>query len=223
MDATMIILGIILIILVYILYRYITADKELLQKYLYLGDGNLQPIDNLDKPDSTRYGYGFWIYVNTWDATTTKEIFSVKNETNGTMNIRAILDKDTASMVVEIANTSGSQNIQVTDNFPLQKWVHVVISVDNNYVDNYIDGKLVRSSKVDNVAKPEINNKIHIGGSGFDAYMSKFKRFAYPINPQKAYDEYMDGNGQSNLGIPMYGIDLTILKDNEIYKQVNVL
>ena len=35
----------------------------------------------------------------------------------------------------------------ITDNFPLQKWVCIGLSVDSQFVDGYIDGKLIRSQR----------------------------------------------------------------------------
>lgn len=234
MDVTTIILGIVLIVLLYILYQYLTTDKALLQDYVHLQSGGKEPITDLEKPTTTRYAYGFWIYVNTWDMSNEKIVFSRDK------NIEVYLSKTTASMTVKMytgPNGSTSENIQMSDNFPLQKWVHVIVSVDNEYIDCYLDGKLVRSSKIytpppaDSSSLPTIPREpsgndvpIILGPSGgFDAYVARFKRWIYPINPQTAYDEYMKGNGQNSwTGLPNYGLDLKVLKDNEVYKELSV-
>ena len=227
MDPTFIILGVVLLVLLYIPFVYLTTDNELLQEYVHLDD-NLSPIEDLEKPESTRYAYGFWIYVNTWDSSQTKSIINIQN------NMEIYLDKDTASLMVDIKTGSSNPNdgiIQVSNNFPLQKWVHVIVSFDNEFIDCYMDGKLVRSARIykeDNGVfikplVPAANSKIEFQQGSFDAYMSKLKRWTYPINPQKAYDEYMAGNGQGNFaGVPTYGLDLKVLKDNELYKEINV-
>jgi len=224
MDPTFIILGVILVVLLYILFVYLSTDKELLQEYVHLDD-NLNPITELEKPESSRYAYGFWIYVNTWDSSIEKTIIQIPS------NLKIYLDANTASLKVNVDTTSGTQkNIRVTDNFPLQKWTHVIVSVDNEFVDCYIDGKLVRSSRIyegssGNASKPLIpteSSEIQFG-TQFDAYLSRLKRWTYPVNPQKAYDEYMKGNGQGGFaGIPTYGLDLKVIKDNELYKEINV-
>ena len=43
------------------------------------------------------------------------------------------------------ANEKGT--IVVTDNFPVQSWVHVIVSVSTNYIDTYVNGKLTKSIK----------------------------------------------------------------------------
>ena len=232
MDVTTIILGIVLVVLLYILYQYLTTDKALLQEYVHLQSGGLQPITDLEKPQTPRYAYGFWIYVNTWDISNEKVVFARAG------NIKVYLSKTTASMTVKLnTGASGSSDavIQMSDNFPLQKWVHVIVSVDNEFVDCYLDGKLVRSSKIYTpgvdggqpivpTSPPGNDVPVQLGPSGgFDAYVARFKRWIYPINPQTAYDEYMKGNGQNNWsGLPNYGLDLKVLKDNEVYKELTV-
>lgn len=231
MDATTIILGIVLIILLYILYKYLTTDKALLQEYVHLMSDELKPITDLEKPKTPRYAYGFWIYVNTWDSSQEKIVFIREG------NMSVFLDSNTASLTVRIktgeSNSTTNKTIQMSDNFPMQKWVHCIVSVDNEYVDCYLDGKLVRSARVYTPGgdgspaqipsiPPDNSVPITLGGNGFDAYVSRFKRWLYPINPQTAYDEYMKGNGQSSFGLPSYGLDLTVLKDNEVYKELSV-
>jgi hypothetical protein len=40
-----------------------------------------------------------------------------------------------------------SAPILITDNYPIQKWCYIVISVDSAFIDCYLDGKLVLSQK----------------------------------------------------------------------------
>lgn len=229
MDATTIILGVVLLILLYILYRYLTTDKALLQDYVTLNQ-TLEPITDLEKPQTPRYAYGFWIYVNTWDSSASKVIFGRDK------NMQVELDAQTASCVVTIQTGTSADipsQIQLTDNFPLQKWVHIIVSVDNEFVDCYVDGKLVRSARVYTPGSgsapaaipsipPDNSVPVLLAPVKFDAYVAKFKRWIYPINPQTAYSEYMKGNGQGWPGMPNFGLDMTVMKDNEIYKEITV-
>ena len=231
MDATTIILGIVLIILLYILYKYMTTDNSLLQEYVSLNDTQAV-ITTLEKARTPRYAYGLWIYVNEWDSSTEKTIFKRDG------NMEVVLDATTASCVVKIktgTEATTEHPIQITDNFPLQKWIHLIVSVDNEYVDCYIDGKLVRSARVYTPPAssggtallpsipPEATTGVQLGdGTAFNAYVTKFKRWIYPINPQTAYSEYMAGNGQGWPGLPQFGLDLKLTKDNELYKEVSV-
>ena len=229
MDATTIILGVVLLILLYILYRYLTTDKALLQEYVSL-NSTLEQITDLEKPQTPRYAYGFWIYVNQWDSSTNKVVFGRDK------NLQVSLDSNTASCIVTIQtgpDASIPSTIQLTDNFPLQKWVHVIVSVDNEFVDCYVDGKLVRSARVYTPGTggspaqtpsipPDNSTPVILAPTSFDAYVAKFKRWIYPINPQTAYSEYMKGNGQGWPGMPNFGLDMKVMKDNELYKEITV-
>ena len=124
-------------------------------------------------------------------------------------------------------NKSDSQpiTVEITDSFPLQKWTQIIISVDNQYLDAYIDGKLVKSARVykedengnDMPKVPTASAAMSLGGGTvFDAYVSRFKHWSMPITPQIAWSSYMEGNGDSSLKsyVSSYGVDMSILKDN---------
>ena len=42
-------------------------------------------------------------------------------------------------------NRHYEQIYDITNNFPLQKWTCILVSVDNKIIDVYLDGKLVKS------------------------------------------------------------------------------
>ncbi len=116
--------------------------------------------------------------------------------------------------VSELVADSKSPIINVTDNFPLQKWVFIVVSVDNYIVDVYLDGKLVKSVQISQV-NPDSTSNVYVG-SGYDAYIANFQRWSYPLDPQTAWNSYMSGNGGSSLGsmlgVNNYHMNMNILK-----------
>lgn len=64
------------------------------------------------------------------------------------------------------------QEIEVS-NIPIQKWTQIVVTIDNRFVDIYVDAVLVKSAKLDNVpilnhtdiklGKPKHNPNIYMG------------------------------------------------------------
>ena len=103
---------------------------------------NISAISVTNNPTSSRYAYGLWIYVNSWDNNENKTIY-IRDE-----NIKLYLDTDSPTLKCDITMTDDEvQSFEITDNFPLQKWVYIIISVDNQYIDCYLDGKLVRSGR----------------------------------------------------------------------------
>jgi hypothetical protein len=232
MNGIAIILAIVVILLFYILYRFFMLKSTELTSTASLLDSN-PAISIENKPTSTRYSYGIWIYVNSWDSSIEKTIFDRAN------NIKLYFSPSAPVLNCDITmGDSTSTTIEITDNFPLQKWVHIVTSVDNQYLDAYLDGKLVKSGRLYNekvvavaatstvtavTGSPESTpktpgdeNMIVGGGTNYDAYIAKFNHWALPLDPQTVWSTYSEGNGQSGMNnyISSYGIDLSILKDN---------
>ena len=226
MNVVAIVLAIVVILLFYILYRFFLLKSTELTSTASLNDSN-PSIEITNSPGSTRYSYGVWIYVNSWDSGIQKTIFERAD------NIKLHFANEAPILKCDIAmNTDPSTetSFDITDNFPLQKWMHIVISVDNQYVDAYLDGKLVKSTRIytqaqDDVAEgmpkpPRSETKMLLGGAtpptNYDAYIAKFKHWSSPLDPQTVWAEYKEGNGQSSMKnyISSYGVDLTIIKDN---------
>jgi hypothetical protein len=95
------------------------------------------------------------------------------------------------------------QKILVTNNFPIQAWTYVVISVDNQIVDAYINGKFVLSSKMPNMPVVSTSD-IAMGDSGLpDIFLMGLTRWDYPMDPQTVWTTYLKGNGQSSSNFNM--------------------
>lgn len=211
MNYTLIILGIILILVLYVLYRFVYDRQTMVSNKQYLADNPPdKSFEDLANPESSRYSYNLWIYANTISGTET--IFSIDKAASP---IKFKLEiTNTGNLQFDI---SGNTN-NVTSNYPLQKWVCVSISVDNNIVDSYLDGKLVKSQKIDiSTNKPDKNSKISLGKGDKtgDIYIAEFERLPYPIDPQTAWDRYMAGNGGSYISnaFAAYGANLILTKD----------
>jgi hypothetical protein len=153
MSVTVIILGILLVVLIYVLYLYLSPTSASLVTSASLLT-NTPAITKIENPTSPRYAYGLWLYVNSWN-NNEKIVFSRYN------NIKLTLDKSQLNLYADVfMGTSGGKwlseylgnpagaGILITDNFPLQKWCYIILSVDNNFLDCYLDGKLLLSQKL---------------------------------------------------------------------------
>ena len=225
MNITLIILGIVILVLMYVLYKYFSVSASTLQSTAYLKTVN-PPITSIQNPTNSRYAYGIWAYINTWDANATKVIFSRAG------NIKLYMDNFAPILKCDFTMIDKSiQTLFVTDNFPLQKWVFIIVSVDGQYVDFYLDGKLVKSqrlystdSKATPTAKtltpatpPDSDVPIILGSATpFDAYVANFQRWISPVDPQTAWSAYMAGNGGSSIAntVSAYGVNVSVLKNN---------
>ena len=139
-----------------------------------------------------------------------------------------------------VNNVPPTMTMNITNNFPLQKWVCVGVSVDNQFVDAYLDGKLVKSQRfytsTTSTTTPPVtiasmplsppdatSSPVYLGNSEtgqtfapFDAFIAEFKRWSAPIDPQSAWDTYLEGNGTNGISraFSSYGIDVSVLKNN---------
>jgi hypothetical protein len=221
MNYVVIILGVIAIFLLYLLIKVLSATAVELTASANLND-DITSIPIKNAPTNSRYAYGLWVYVNSWDMGTTKTLFQ-RNE-----NIKLYLDSSAPILNCDITMSDGNvKTVEITDNFPLQKWVWIIVSVDNQYVDCYLDGKLVKSGRAygesadDGMSVPKVppneDTNMKLGGnSRWDAYVTKFKHWSGPVNPETAHSTYLEGNGQSSFNnfFSRYGLDILIKKDN---------
>ena len=228
MTPTTIILSVIILFLVYVLYAYLTGTVTNLTQTANL-NAPVPPITKIEGATNTRYGYSIWVYVKTWSNTGTKTIFSRNN------NLKLYLDTTSPSLKLDMTMNRQPtiQTMTITDNFPLQKWVCIALSVDNQFVDAYLDGKLVKSQRFYKsttsgtpaatvtsmpATPPAQTIAINLGNAagGFDAFVAEFKRWTVPIDPQNAWDTYLAGNGTNALSraFSSYGIDVSVLKNN---------
>jgi hypothetical protein len=217
MNYTTVILFVVIVILVYILYKYFTTSVSTLSTSASLKVSN-PTITKLTNPTATRYAYGIWVFINTWDTTNAKTIFSRDQ------NISVYLEANTPTLHCNISlnGTQSNQDIVITTNFPIQKWTYITINVDGQFVDCYLDGKLVVSTKLSNVAKTpgdSLAKPVVLGNAtgGFDAFVAGFQNWANPVGPQEVWNTYMAGS-QSGYSLSKlfgsYNVDISLLKDN---------
>ena len=218
MSTILIVLGVILVLLiVYMMFQdYFTGANKLTgEKHLKEANANIVHNDVAGKNNAI-FTYSIWLYVNTY-GDEDKIIFKRNKD------VALYLDRSSATLKCLVGHENAGVDIydktdaiDVTNNFPLQKWVHILVSVDNTIVDIYLDGKLVKSVQIsESVSIPEGGADI-VFGANWDAYFAKFERYAKATDPKSAYDKYMEGNGGSSLSSALgnMNVNLSITKDN---------
>ena len=215
MKTIVIVLGILVIALLYVLLRYYGGNSSKLISITSLMTGNAAiPVSNMSS--STRYALGIWVYVNSWDTNKIKTIYSLPGK------VVLYLDSMRPAMNVDfyIKGNVNPSTICITENFPLQKWVYVTVSVDNSFADLYIDGKMIKSTKLEGIQSDATESNLYLGGSPAslnDIVVARFVKWTNPLSLSEVWNEYLKGNGSSNAFYKMmssYGININILKDN---------
>ena len=231
MSPVAIILGIVITILIYVLYNFFRNNTgAILTKTSNLNTTNDETVaitsGSISSGKSAIYSYGLWLYVNTWSSTSTKTIFRRQNEDSSDKNdIKLYLDTTTPTLkcdfYTDYSTDTPLETVNITTNFPIQKWVHIIVSVDNKIVDTYLDGKLITSQQLNGT--PYVSKgDIYLGK--FDAYMANFQNWNSAMDPQTAWKTYMSGNGGNGISkmFKSYGLDFSLKKDNVEQYKLNV-
>lgn len=219
MNYTLVVLGIILCVIIYMMFKFISEQGKVVTNIVTLNASTVNPVvlySTLSTPTASRYYLSFWLNVNHLAAET--DIFTIKtgNVTNLKVHITSTSElKYTVTETTQSLVTSHS----IMTNFPLQKWVYVILGVDGATVDIYIDGKMIRSEKLPSV--PSATTSLSqltfaLPGTTSLMYLAKFERNPTAIDPSTAWSNYMSGNGGnyfSNL-FSSYGATFTLTKDN---------
>jgi hypothetical protein len=227
MNYTIILLSVAVVVLIYILTKVFKKSSKISDK-VSLKNGEMIPVANIDKPTSYRYAYGIWIYVNSWSSNV-----ALKNtypENNNIFNrgdqIQLYLDqtRPTLKFYVKTNATNSIIPITVTENFPIQKWVYFLANVDGQYIDLYLNGKLIKSVKSEGITiQPSASEGIKIGGA-LDGFAAKFKHWSNPLTPKDVWSNYMNGNGGNSMSkaVSSYGVDVALVKDNIEQKSIRL-
>jgi len=235
MNYTFIILGILLVIVLWVLYRTLMAPTSVVQKQTYLQSiPKAVPLSTLTNANSMDYYFSLWVFVNNLNAP----------PTTGNINQKVPgLDKALANNVFYIANSDSTTTYMsldvspstelitnlrlkkpsetlvpytITKNFPLQRWEHVIISVNQSYLDLYLDGKLIQSANLGvNPTQAPINvgSPAQINFGNGDFYIAGFQRVANSMDPQTAWNLYLAGSGTTKSAMN-YGLKLELSKNN---------
>lgn len=229
MNIPLIVTVVIIIVLLYVLWLFFRNSGAKLVQNQNLNNIIKAPISSVNDT-STRYAYGVWIYVNSWTTNKAQKTIFARSSSNsawdsaGNYTTSLYLDSTSPTLYLDIKQTCGTgvnatPPIAMTTNFPVQKWCHVVFSVDGQYVDCYIDGKLVKSVLLNcTVTAPAANDGFYLGSptTGNDIYLSGLYHWVNPLTPQEVWNKYLNGNGKNPLtsSFNTIGLGLTVFKNN---------
>jgi hypothetical protein len=210
MNPYVILLGIIILLLVYVLYSYFSSTATTISTFADLTKTNPE-ILAIANPTNMVYAYSTWVYVNSW-SNAPHVLFSRANN--------FVLYLDNASPILKLdikMSPTSTQTISITNNFPIQRWTYVTVSVDTRFVDCYLDGKLIVSNQLTAIplspSDATAGNGIKLGT--FDARIAKLMRYTNALDPQTVWNNYLQGNGQTSTSVLNgYGLNLTVLQNN---------
>jgi len=185
---------------------------------------------------SSNFTMSIWFYVDDWSFNygKTKPLLQVQSGGKSTLDITLgaesndinmnlgcfATSKDTPPSAAEssqgsIGTTSATCNVQ---NFPLQKWVNLIVSAYGRTLDVYIDGKLVKTCVLPGpVAMSNIQKVVLTDGSpSFRGMTADVTYWPEASNPQQAYNIYASGfGGMGTNFFSKYKIKVSFLEDGK--------
>jgi hypothetical protein len=214
MDYIIILLATILIVVIAYMISTTVSTTTTISKEVDMKDKTADiSASTLTRPDATRYAYNIWVYMDKPASLSDSPIFNRAND------LGLFINGATSTLTLKLYRKNAATTYQITNNFPLQKWTLVTVSVDNSTIDMYLDGKLVKSvidASDSNRHMPDATSSIVFGVLP-GTYMTKFSRVLSPSDPQTAWGLYMEGSGSkrglSNLA-SRYNVNLSLMKDN---------
>lgn len=196
MNPLSIVITIVVIVLIFMLLKYIISDPYTLQNMQDGQTASTISASTLATNDSgvpsSNFAYSIWFYINDWNYRygEPKVIFGrmgAKSDSNsGSVPGVSGLDPCPAVVLGAVENnisvslgcypgadqeptTEGGNTVVHTcsvANVPIQKWVNLVVSVYGRSMDLYIDGKLVRTCLLPGVASVNNNSNVYVTPAG---------------------------------------------------------
>ena len=201
MDKKNIILIIIIIIIIIIITCVILYNKNIKKtRFIMLKnivDSKNKIIINNKKLDLpiTNKGLGFTlslcINIDNWDYNYDKRKYIIKWD-----NCNIWLEKKNNSLYVSVPIFNQSnQEIITYKNIKLQKWINIIIILDNRNLDLWINGQLINSKYLNNVPNLKHNNLLICPKGGFSGKISNIVYYSYPLD----YSSFLGKNTIKNL------------------------
>ena len=224
MEFRNVILLVIIIILLMVIYNYISSDVSTLTGLI--SGKTMQQIDasSLTQTNAVNFTYSIWFYIDDWNTNygTSKIIFGRMNDAATKARPCPLVTLNGTQNNIDIALTTAPAAASPpftcsVANIPIQKWVHLLISVNGRTLDTYIDGKLVRTCVMPGAATVNPTAPVFVTpGGGFSGWTSQFKYWGDATDPQTVWNIYKKGYGGSFLGglFGTYAVKLSLLNNN---------
>jgi hypothetical protein len=162
-------------------------------------DPNIQGSIPIERANNQEYGLEFsWsIWLNISDLGKTGEYQHIFHKGDNNIqtdgdnigmnfpnNAPGLYLSPTTNELIVVMNTFTTINEEIKiPNIPLNKWLHVIIRVENNNLDVYVNGTLAKRHVLGNVPKQNYGNVNVALNGGFQGYISDLRYFSHALQP----------------------------------------
>lgn len=242
MSLASILIAILSFIIVLVIFRYLLKPKD--AKIIKDAQtGETISKDDLDASSTNNCAYSLWFFVNDYSKSYSSEKQVLHHDGTAGVMVNLAANSNDLLVAVKLTVASGSNDpthkVCEVKNIPIQKWIHLVVSIHGRTIDIYMNGKLVRSCLAG--AVPNINGlsdeEVKIGAAttatgdistildtttsvnvvtGWSGYFAKFEYYPEAVDPQTVYYLYRAGYGGGSFldYLNRYQVKVALL-DNE--------
>ena len=223
MNSKLVLAVIVILLLLYVIFKALTTNYTTLgtmQKWTNKTTLTGGTLPNSFKANSA---ISIWFYIKEWaSGANVVKFFNVATATPTSTPIFSVSLKSNTNTIVIKPRTTNASDCEISD-FPLQKWVNLLISFNGTAMDVYVDGKLVKSCVVNMGSEIAKTQSIVLGEDTTTAnnmdvgFITNVKLKATPIAPQEAWDIYSQGFGGSPWSdlLNKYKVKLSFIVDNQ--------
>ena len=140
--------------------------------------------------------YMIWLNVNdtNWNSGNKKHIFNKGTE------VSVVMEERQNNIHVDIRKEDGDMISIKIENFPLQRWFHLVIANTKQSSDIYIDGELYISKVINGSIKSHSNSDLSVTkNGGFGGFISHLRYYNRPVLPREVKKIYSKGPKPFNI------------------------
>ena len=218
-----IIIGVVVILLIIVIVRWLMGDSSKLSGLNDAKKVTKISANDLEQSNASNFAYSVWFYIDDWsyrygEPKIVLGRLDADLKPSPSIVLGAIENnvKIETTVYASAQSKSGSTHTCNVANVPIQRWVNLIVSLYGRTLDVYIDGKLVRTCVLPGVAKIANNAPVYVTPlGGFSGYTSNIHYYGDAVNPQQAYNIYRAGYGGSGIGGFPYEIEISYLKDGE--------
>jgi len=221
MNSKLVLAVIVILLLLYVIFKALTTTYTTLGTMQKWSNKTTLQGSNLPSTFKANSAISVWFYIKKWVNGTNVVQF---NAASNTAIFRVLFKNNTNTIqIFPRSGTSDSQyDCEIAD-FPLQKWVNLIISFNGSAMDVYVDGKLVKSCVVNSGSRIQETQSIVLGDDSDlvkkddVGFITNVKLKAAPIAPQEAWDIYSQGFGGSPWSdlLNKYKVKLSFIVDNQ--------
>ena len=217
MNSKLVLAIIVILLLLYVIFKAITTNYTTLGTMQKWATSTIIQGTNLPSSFKANTAISIWFYIKKW--VSGAKVIQFQNASGAPIFQVQFKDNTNTIQIFPVSGTTGTNDCDIAD-FPLQKWVNLIISFNGSAMDVYVDGKLVKSCVVNNGSKLSETQKIILGDASKIedvGFITNVKLKAAPIAPQEAWDIYSQGFGGSPWSdlLNKYKVKLSFIVDNQ--------